>query len=165
MQIRAAVREDEDRVWRVLEPMIRAGETYALPREMRREDALAYWFAAEHQVFVAEEDDTVAGTYYLRANQRGGGSHVANCGYVVAQAAAGRGIGRAMGLHSLQMAEERGFRAVQFNCVVSSNEHAVALWRSLGFAVVGRLPAAFCHPRLGYVDALVMYRLLKDGSE
>lgn len=134
--------------------MIRAGETYPLPREMTRDQALAYWFAPAHEVFVAVERDVI-GTYYLRANQTGAGSHVANCGYV--SAIGGRGIGRTMCEHSMARAQERGFRAMQFNFVVSTNHRAVRLWQSLGFEIVGRLPGAFQHPTLGFVDALVMF--------
>jgi ribosomal protein S18 acetylase RimI-like enzyme len=160
MLIRTATRKDDDAIWAILEPVLRAGETYTMPREMSREDALAYWFSAEHEVFIAEEAGLVLGTYYLRANQQGGGAHVANCGYMTAQQATGRGVARAMCVHSLDVARQRGFRAMQFNIVVSTNERAVHLWTSLGFATVGRLPAAFLHSTLGYVDALVMYRPL-----
>jgi L-amino acid N-acyltransferase YncA len=160
MLIRTATRKDDDAIWAILEPVLRAGETYTLPREMRREDALAYWFSPGHEVFVAENDGSILGTYYLRANQRGGGAHVANCGYMTAQHATGRGVARAMCLHSLDVTRQRGFRAMQFNFVASTNERAVHLWTSLGFATVGRLPEAFLHPTLGYVDALVMYRAL-----
>ena len=110
--------------------------------------------------FVAEEDGRILGTYYLRANQLGGGDHVANCGYITASGATGRGIARRMCEHSLAHARARGFRAMQFNLVVSTNERAVRLWQSLGFAIVGRLPLAFHHPSQGDVDALVMYRAL-----
>jgi L-amino acid N-acyltransferase YncA len=158
--IRPAIHEDDEAIWQILEPILRAGETYTLPRDMSRGEALAYWFSPGHEVFVAEADGAVTGCYYLRANQRGGGAHVANCGYVTAQHATGRGIARAMCLHSLDQARERGFRAMQFNFVVSTNERAIRLWASLGFATVGRLPEAFVHPQLGYVDALVMYRAL-----
>ena len=140
--------------------MIRAGETYPLPIDMRREDALAYWFASTHTVFVAEKTGRLLGTYYLRPNQQGGGSHVANCGYMTAQEASGLGVARAMCAHSLAHARARGFRAMQFNFVVGSNERAVALWQSFGFEIVGRLARAFEHPRLGLVDAVVMYRML-----
>lgn len=160
MHIRPAAQADVDAIWRILEPIIRAGETYALPRDMRRADALAYWMKPEHEVFVAEDAGAIAGTYYLRANQAGGGAHVANCGYMVAPEAAGRGIARAIGLHSLERAKARGFRAMQFNFVVATNAPAVLLWESLGFAVVGRLPQTFRHPALGDVDALVMFRRL-----
>jgi ribosomal protein S18 acetylase RimI-like enzyme len=160
MQIRPATPADDDAIWRIIGPVIRAGETYALPAEWSRDAALAFWCGADHAVFVAEDDGAVLGTYYLQANQRGGGAHVANCGYVTATEATGRGVARAMCLHSLDVARARGFRAMQFNLVVSTNERAIRLWERCGFAVVGRLPGAFRHPRLGFVDALVMYRTL-----
>jgi ribosomal protein S18 acetylase RimI-like enzyme len=127
---------------------------------MDREEALAYWFSAEHTVFVAEEDGKILGTYYLRVNQKGGGAHVCNCGYMTAARASGRGVAATMCEHSLEYARAQGFRAMQFNFVVSSNEAALHLWQKFGFATVGRLPGAFLHPRLGYVDALVLYRAL-----
>ena len=127
---------------------------------MGRDEALAFWFAKGHEVFVAEDEGIVVGTYFLRANQSGGGSHVANCGYVTAVEATGRGVARAICAHSLEYAKKLGFRAMQFNFVVSSNERAVRLWKSFGFEVVGRLPGAFLHPTLGYTDAYVMFREL-----
>jgi ribosomal protein S18 acetylase RimI-like enzyme len=160
MLMRSARRLDDEGIWQVLEPMLCAGESYTLPRDISREDALAYWFSPGHEVFVAEEDESILGTYFLRANQRGGGAHVANCGYATAQQAMGRGVARAMCLHSLDVARQRGFRAMQFNFVVSTIDRAVRLWEALGFATVGRLPGAFLHPTHGYVDALVMYRPL-----
>jgi len=158
MLIRIAAAADGDTIWAIMEPILRAGETYTLPPEMDKESALAYWFSAEHEVFVAEENGKVVGTYFLQANQKGGGAHVANCGYMTAVSATGRGVARAMCAHSLQRARERGFRAMQFNFVVSSNERAVRLWQRFGFEIVGRLPKAFLHPTLGYEDAYVMYR-------
>lgn len=160
MAIRLALPGDYDSVWAILEPMIRRGDTYTLPRVMSREQALDFWFAPEKETFVFEGAGAILGTYFLRANQHGGGSHVANCGYVTATGAEGRGIARAMCLHSLQHAKQRGFRAMQFNFVVSTNERAVKLWRGLGFEIVGRLPGAFQHPEHGFVDALVMYKPL-----
>jgi ribosomal protein S18 acetylase RimI-like enzyme len=162
MQIRPALpHADADPIWAILEPTIRAAETYTLPADMPRNDALAYWFAPQHEVYAAEEGSQVVGTYFLQANQQGGGSHVANCGYITAPWAAGRGVARAMCAHSLGRARERGFKAMQFNFVVSTNERAVHLWRSFGFEVVGRLPGAFHHPNQGFVDVLVMYRSLR----
>jgi ribosomal protein S18 acetylase RimI-like enzyme len=160
MEIRVTTANDSDAIWKILEPVIRGGETYTLPENMNREDALAYWNSAGHEVFVAEENGEILGTYYLRANQKGGGAHVANCGYVTAPWASGRGVARAMCHHSLEHARERGFLSMQFNFVVSSNERAVRLWQNMGFKIVGRLPVAFMHPKLGPVDALVMYRHL-----
>lgn len=165
LTIRRAEAEDREDLWAILKPMIRSGETYALPREWGREETLCYWLSPERTVFVAETEGRTLGTYYLRANQLGGGGHVANCGYVTAHDASGRGVASAMCTHSLQYALARGFLAMQFNFVVSSNRRAIKLWERLGFETVGRLPAAFQHPRLGFVDALVMHRLLADASE
>jgi ribosomal protein S18 acetylase RimI-like enzyme len=160
MPIRPAIPPDHDSLWQILEPVIRAGETYTLPRDLSKDAALLYWLDPAHEVFVAEEAGAILGTYYLRANQRGGGSHVANCGYITAAEATGRGIARSMCAHSLHRARERGFLAMQFNFVASTNIRAVRLWESCGFSTVGRLPKAFLHPSAGFVDALVMYRLL-----
>jgi ribosomal protein S18 acetylase RimI-like enzyme len=158
--IRPASAADRPALWAILEPTIRDGETYALPSDMSEADAIAYWAGPGRAAFVAEADGRVVGTYFLRANQLGGGDHVANCAYVTDKAARGRSIARRMAEHSLEEARRRGFLAMQFNFVVSSNESAVHLWQSLGFEVVGRLPGAFRHPRLGVVDALVMSRRL-----
>jgi ribosomal protein S18 acetylase RimI-like enzyme len=160
MAIRTATKDDHDSIWQILKAMIRRGETYPLPRDMTKAQALEFWFALGNETFVWQDSSAILGTYFLRANQRGGGSHVANCGFVTAAGAEGRGIARAMCLHSLQRARECGFRAMQFNFVVSTNERAVRLWRDLGFEIVGRLPGAFQHPEHGLVDALVMYQKL-----
>jgi L-amino acid N-acyltransferase YncA len=160
MMIRPASSSDANAIWTILEPTIRAGETYTLPPNMERQQALDYWFSPENTVFVAQEDDQIIGTYYLRANQKGGGAHVCNCGYMTAALASGRGVAQTMCTHSLEHARSLGFRAMQFNFVVSTNERAVHLWHKFGFETVGRLPGAFQHPSLGYVDALVMFRSL-----
>jgi len=160
MTIRPATPTDDSAIWRILEPTFRAGETYPIPRDVDRAGALAYWRAPGHEVFVADVGGKIPGTYYLRANTRGGGAHVANCGYMVAPDAYGRGTARAMCEHSLVRARERGFRAMQFNFVIASNERAVRLWQSCGFDIAGTLPRAFDHPRHGFVDAYVMFRTL-----
>ncbi|HUJ41064.1 MAG TPA: N-acetyltransferase [Candidatus Acidoferrales bacterium] len=160
LSVRPASPTDAEAVWSILEPVIRAGETYTLPRDMAREAALAWWFSPGHEVFLAVEEANPLGTYFLRANQQGGGAHVANCGYITAPHASGRGVARAMCAHSLQHARQRGFRSMQFNFVVSTNQRAVRLWQSFGFEIVGRLPAAFHHPTAGFVDAFVMSRPL-----
>jgi ribosomal protein S18 acetylase RimI-like enzyme len=160
MRIRPATRADDDAIWAIMEPTLRAGETYALPRDWTREQALGYWHAEGHDVFVAEDGGRIFGTYYLQANQKGGGGHVANCGYMTAPDATGRGIAAAMCAHSLERAAARGFRAMQFNIVVSTNTRAVALWQRMGFAIVGTVPGAFHHPIRGYVDTYVMFRTL-----
>ena len=158
--IRHATAEDREAIAAIVIPVIRAGDTYTLSRDMTEDAALAYWFEPDHEVFVACDQNLVVGTYFLGPNQRGGGSHVANCGYMTSRGVEGRGIGRAMCEHSLARAAARGFRAMQFNFVVSTNERAVRLWQECGFEIVGRLPAAFNHPTAGYVDALVMFRPL-----
>ncbi len=158
MLIRPSTDRDKNAIWAIMEPIIRAGEAYTLPRDMDKTSALAYWFSSEREVFVAEDNGDIVGTYCLQANQRGGGSHVANCGYMTAINETGRGVARAMCAHSLDRARERRFRAMQFNFVVSANERAVRLWQSFDFEIVGRLPKAFLHPTRGYVDAYIMYR-------
>ena len=160
LSIRPATRADDDAIWRVIEPMIREGETYPLPQDMTRAAALAHFFKPEHEMFIAESGGKAVGCYYLRANSTGPAAHVANCGYVTAADARGQGVARAMCLHSLERAKARGFRAMQFNLVISTNEAAVHLWQACGFTIVGRLPGAFHSPRHGYVDALVLYRVL-----
>lgn len=160
MHIRSAQPSDAAAIWHIIGPTIRAGETYALDRDMSEADALAYWVGSDRETFVAEEGGEVVGTYFLRSNQAGGGSHICNCGYMTRVDASGKGVARAMCQHSLEHARRRGYRGMQFNFVVSSNTRAVALWQSFGFEIVGRLPEAFHHPVIGYVDALVMFRSL-----
>jgi L-amino acid N-acyltransferase YncA len=160
MIIRPATRADDDGIWAVLEPTIRAGETFALPRGMRRNAALGYWFESGREIFVAEGNNVVLGTYKLGPNQLGGGKHVANAAYVTAPIATGQGIARAMCNHSLDHARAKGYRAMQFNFVISTNDRAVRLWHDLGFVTVGRLPSAFFHPTWGYVDVFVLFRAL-----
>jgi ribosomal protein S18 acetylase RimI-like enzyme len=156
--LREAEAKDHDAIWSMLEPVIRAGEVFALPANMSRDAALAYWFASAHTVFVAELAGAIAGTYYIQPNQQGGGEHVANCGYLTSSATQGRGIARAMCQHSLAFAKDTGYRALQFNFVVSTNEAAVHLWQSCGFRILATLPKAFQHPTCGFVDAFVMWR-------
>ena len=160
MLIRPAGPGDSTAIWSVIGPMIAAGETNAIDRNSTEAEGLAYWLSPGNDVFVAEDNGKVLGTYYLRPNQAGGGRHVCNGGYITSVEARGRGVARAMCEHSLNHARARGYRAIQFNFVVSTNERAVKLWQSLGFDIVGRLPGAFDHPAYGYVDALVMFRTL-----
>jgi L-amino acid N-acyltransferase YncA len=160
MRIREAEAGDAAAIAAIILPTIRAGATYALDRDMSEADALAYWLAPDKETFVAAEAGAIVGTYYMRPNQAGGGRHVCNCGYMTRADAAGRGVARRMCEHSLAHARALGYRAMQFNFVVSTNVRAVRLWQSLGFAIVGGLPGAFHHPAQGYVDALVMYQVL-----
>ena len=159
--VRPATERDRDSIWRIMEPVIRAGETYTLPRDMDRAAALAHWFQPDRSVFVAENDGgQVVGTCYLRANRPGPGNHVANAGFMVSAEFGARGVGQAMCEHVLTVAKERGFQAMQFNFVVAVNARAVRLWQRMGFDIVGRVPGAFLHPSQGMSDALVMFRRL-----
>ncbi|SES04968.1 Ribosomal protein S18 acetylase RimI [Tranquillimonas rosea] len=159
LTVRPAIAADRPALWAMLEPVIRAGETYAYPTDWSEEAAMAHWLSPAHSVFVAA-DETPLGTYYLKANQAGNGDHVCNAGFVTAPAARGRGVARAMLAHALDEARRQGFAAMQFNCVVATNTRAIAIWQDHGFETVGRLPGAFRHPVEGTVDALVMYRHL-----
>jgi len=158
--IRKASQEDAPAIVGIARELVEDGTTYAFAPETSDDALRAYWLTPTGETFVAEVDGEVAGCYLLRPNVAGRGDHVANAAYAVARRFAGRGIGRAMGEHSLGQARERGFAAMQFNFVVSTNEAALRLWRGLGFAIVGTLPQAFRHPRLGRVDAFVMHRFL-----
>jgi L-amino acid N-acyltransferase YncA len=159
MQIRLATKRDRDAIWNIFREVVAAGDTYALDPNISREDALAYWFAPGTQTYVATQPAIgVAGTYILRPNQSGGGSHVANAGFMVSASARGQGIGRAMAEHCLSEARRLGFRAMQFNFVISTNTSAIRLWQEFGFEIIGTLPGAFRHPDKRYVDVYVMYR-------
>jgi ribosomal protein S18 acetylase RimI-like enzyme len=182
MKIRRATEADRDAIWNIFHEVVASGDTYALNPHMSRQDALAYWFAAGTHAYVVELDEhslgkaesfrgtatpsptaerkraLTAGTYILRPNQSGGGSHVANAAFMVAASARGQGVGRAMAEHCINEARRLGFRAMQFNFVISTNTSAIRLWQRLGFKIVGTLPDAFHHPQKGYVDVYVMYR-------
>ncbi|KRA99333.1 acetyltransferase [Devosia sp. Root685] len=160
MIIRPAAEADETAIMAIVTPVLRAGETYAVDSDLSDAAMRDYWFLPAHAVFVAEDAGGILGTYYLQANQRGGGAHVANCGYMVSDKAQGKGVAAAMCEHSQVVAKEHGFRAMQFNHVVSANVRAVALWQRLGFEIVGTLPKAFKHPVHGYVDSFVMFKML-----
>ena len=160
MQIRPATDADWPYLWAIIEPIMREGETFALPREGTEAIARAYFASPEKVNFVAEDDGVILGASYVRANQQGGGSHIANCGYMTSPAARGRGIARTLCAHSIDYCRAQGFHGIQFNFVVSTNETAVHLWQKLGFAIVGTLPQAFNHPIHGYVDSYVMFRAL-----
>lgn len=140
--------------------MFADGTTYAVPRDIDKTAALELWAKTPKATFVATQGGEILGTYYIRTNHKGGGAHVCNCGYVTAEAARGKGIAHQMCEHSQREAVRLGYKAMQFNLVLTSNSGAVDLWKRLGFVEVGRLPWAFAHPKLGFVDALVMYKWL-----
>ncbi|MDN7700177.1 N-acetyltransferase [Burkholderia semiarida] len=162
--IRPMTDDDFARFWPTYRAIVAAQETYAFDPEPTPEAARAQWVDAPLCTWIAEEDGVLLGSYYLKANAAGPGKHVCNCGYMVSEAARGRGVARLMCEHSQQVARERGFLAMQFNSVVATNEVAVALWQKLGFEIVGRLPRAYRHARLGFVDCFVMFKWLGDAA-
>jgi len=160
--IRYAREDDFAALWPILRAVIRTGDTYSIEPGLTREAVRAMWMETPRATYVAELDGEVQGTYYIKTNQPGGGAHVCNCGYMVAPEARGRGLARAMCLHSQAQARAMGYLAMQFNFVVETNRGAIALWEDLGFETVGRLPRAFRHPQQGLVDARVMLKWLGD---
>lgn len=161
MQIRETTESDFEKIWPIFHEIVSAGDTYAFSPNTPKAEAVHLWIHLPRQTYVAEEEGRILGTYYIKTNQAGPGSHVCNCGYMVASKARGRGLATSMCEHSQRIAIELGYLAMQFNFVAASNEGAVRLWQKLGFDIVGRLPLAFNHPSRGYVDALVMYKWLK----
>jgi ribosomal protein S18 acetylase RimI-like enzyme len=163
IEVRPAGANDEDPVLSILEAVVRAGDTFVNDPDSSREAICATWVGPETLNFVAELNGMIAGAYVLKPNNIGLGSHIANASFAVAPGARRRGVGRTMGEHAIAEAERRGFRAIQFNAVVAENEQAIALWESLGFEQVGRIPGAFHLRGERFVDTLVMYRAL-SGS-
>ena len=163
IKIRLFDENDWGATWRIIEPVLRAGETYAFSPDITEKEAHQVWVETPLATFVAEgKNDSILGTYFIKPNQPELGSHVCNCGYIVAQEARGKGIAAKMCEHSQHEAVSLGFRAMQFNLVVSTNESAIRLWKRLGFDIIGVLPESFRHYRLGFVDANIMYKLLKS---
>ena len=160
MKIREAEVEDFDAIWPIFHEVTSAGNTYAYARDTSKDEAFRIWMEAPAKTFVAEDEGSILGTYYIKKNQAGPGDHVCNCGYMVSSAARGRGLATSMCEHSQRMALELGFQAMQFNLVVETNSGAVRLWQKLGFEIVGTLPKAFRHPDQGFVGAHVMYKWL-----
>ena len=160
LQIHRARKEDREAIWQIFRAVVAGGDTYVFDPNISRRKALAYWLGPKTRCYVALSDQGIVGSYILKANQPGLGSHVANAGFMVSPSARGRGIGRAMAEHCLLEARRLGFRAMQFNFVVATNRTALHLWKNLGFKIVGKLPGAFRHRRRGFVDVFVMYRLL-----
>lgn len=160
MLIREATDGDREAVWDIIGQVIAGGDTYVFAPDTPRDEMLDYWFAADKYVYVVESDGKILGTMWLKANQPGLGSHVANAAYMVSPDAKGKGIGKAMGEFSLEEARRLGFTAMQFNFVVKSNDVAVKLWKNLGFEVIGEIPDAFQHSANGLTNAYVMYRKL-----
>ena len=160
MIIRDAMPHDDQHIWMIMLPILRRGETYALPRDWTREEALSYWLSPPHQVYVCESKGNIVGTYFLQPNQKGGGDHIANAGFMVSAEAKGLGVGRAMGIDSLKKCRDQGFCALQFNFVIATNSRALALWQSLGFSIMARIQGGFRHPVIGKVDCFIMIHYL-----
>ena len=165
INIRHFQESDWPAVWRVIESVFRTGETYAFSREISEEEAYKAWISTPKNTYVAVgSNNAIVGTYYIKPNQPGQGNHICNCGYIVDENVRGQGIASAMCEHSQHEAVAQGFRAMQYNLVVSTNSGAVRLWKKLGFEIVGTIPEAFRHPMHGYVDAFVMYKRLSEEN-
>ena len=160
VEIRKADVSDRAQVWQIIKAVIAGGDTYVNAPDSSEEEMLAYWFSPEKYVYVAEQDGRILGTYWLKANQPGLGDHVGNGAYMVSADAKGKRIGKKMALHSIEEAKRIGFHAIQFNFVVKSNTVAFELWKSVGFEVIGEIPDAFRHSKLGLTNAYIMYRKL-----
>jgi L-amino acid N-acyltransferase YncA len=161
INIREASENDFDEIWPTFKEIVIASETYAFDRQITKEAAFEQWIVYPRMTFVVESDGKILGTYFIKTNQAGPGSHVCNCGYMVSRHARGKGLATAMCEHSQNIAKELGYKAMQFNLVIETNEDAVRLWHSLGFEIVGTIPKAFEHPKLGFVGAHVMYKWLE----
>ena len=160
MKIREATKEDFEQIWEIFHEVVAKGETYAYDQNTSKDEAFKLWIEMPRKTYVCEDDGIILGTYYLKTNQQGNGDHVCNCGYMVAAKARKKGIATLMCEHSLDIAKYLNYKAMQFNFVISTNVGAIKLWEKFGFETVGTLPKAFNHPTLGYVDALVMYKIL-----
>ncbi len=164
VSVRSASQADWEAVWKIFSAVIARGDTF-VHESIEKDDAYDIWFGEKVNAWVAESEGEVIGAYYLKPNLPGRASHVANASYMVDENQRGRGVGRLLGEHSIQVAAELGFETLQFNCVVETNRAAVALWQSLEFQIIGKIPQAFRHRQLGKVDALIMYRPLRPNNQ
>ena len=162
VEIKLAQDDDFEKIWPIIHEVLKKGDSYPCAADTTKAEAFQIWMKYPQATYIAISESEILGTYYIKANQPGLGSHVCNAGYMVASRARGKGIGRAMCNHSLTEARKLGFKAMQYNLVVSTNQGAVKLWRDLGFEIIGTLPKAFKHSKKGLVDAFVMYQWLDD---
>ena len=160
LQIRKSVTADADGIWAILQPIIVKGDAYVFSPNSPKEEILNYWLSSEKHTYTALLDGQIVGTFFMKDNQMGLGSHIANAGYATLPSAYGQGIGKLMGLFSLGEARRLGYKAMQFNIVVKTNERAVRLWQAIGFQIIGEIPDAFQHQTLGLVNAYIMYQKL-----
>jgi L-amino acid N-acyltransferase YncA len=160
LTIRKAFPEDYNQIWNIIQEVISKGDTYTFTPDSSKETMLAYWCGQDKHTYVAIDDEEIVGTFIIKDNQPGLGSHIANASYMVSEKAAGKGVGKAMGEFSLEEARRLGYRAMQFNIVVKSNNRAIQLWQKLGFNIIGEIPEAFNHKENGLTNAYIMYRKL-----
>ncbi len=160
LSVREVSPVDHDTLWNIIEAVIKGGETYVFNPNSSREKMLAYWLAPDKKVYVVEREGVMVGTFTIKPNMADRGSHIANASYMVDPAHSGKGIGEFMGKYSLHEAKKLGYLAMQFNFVIKSNERAVNLWKKIGFKIIGEIPNAFRHPKLGFTNAYIMYREL-----
>lgn len=158
--MRKATSKDAEAIWKILKEVISRGDSFVFDPDSPKEKMMAYWMESEKHTYVAVLDNSIVGSFFIKTNQPGLGSHIANAGYMTSPLASGKGIGKAMGQFSLEEARRLGYKAMQFNIVVKSNERAVRLWQSLGFKIIGEIPEAFNHKKLGMTNAYVMYQKL-----
>ncbi len=162
MNIRKAIKTDFDKVWKIFSEVIKTGDTYVFDPDTPKKDLKKHWFAEYMETYVIEENEQILGTYIIKPNQIDLGNHIANCSYMVSPNAQGKGIGKKLCEHSLQIAEENRYVGIQFNIVVSTNKGAVELWKKYGFEIIGITPNGFRHSELGLVDTYIMYKNLKE---
>jgi len=160
IEIRKALPSDYDRIWEIIQEVIATGDTYVFDPGSSKEKMLEYWCGQDKHTYIALRNSKIVGTFVIKDNQPGLGSHIANASYMTVPAASGQGIGMAMGEFSLEEAKRLGYRAMQFNIVIKSNERAVRLWKKLGFTIIGEIPEAFNHRRDGLTNAYIMYKKL-----
>lgn len=160
LEIRKAVETDKDAVWEIIRAVLSTGDTYTFAPDTGKQEMLDFWFSPEKWTYVALSDGKIVGTFFLKANQPGLGSHVGNAGYMVAPEAMGKRVGKTMAEYSIEESRRLGFKSIQFNFVVKSNEVAVKLWQDVGFEIIGEIPEAFQHKENGLTNAYIMYRKL-----
>jgi L-amino acid N-acyltransferase YncA len=160
LTIRKAIPEDYNQIWNIIHEVISKGDTYTFAPNSSRETMLAYWCGQDKYTYVATDNEKIVGTFIIKDNQPGLGSHIANASYMVSEKASGKGVGKAMGEFSLEEARRLGYQAMQFNIVVKTNTRAVQLWQKLGFNIIGEIPEAFNHKEKGFTNAFIMYRKL-----
>lgn len=160
MKLNEITKEDFKAFWPVFKDVVMAQETYAIDPEISFEAAYNLWCVFPHKAFVIKDNDVILGSYYIKANSAGPSAHIANCGYMVSPESRGKGVARKLCLHSQEIALTLGYTAMQFNAVVATNTIAIELWQKLGYDIIGTIPKAYNHRKLGFVDSFIMYKQL-----